>query len=150
MKTLNQYNVASYARQLLNQHGLYGWTFGFDRAKRRAGKCSYRHQMITISYYFVMRNNDAEIKDVLLHEIAHALAPGHGHDIHWKNVCRRIGVNPERCYDSDKVDMPKGKYSATCGCCRKTYYKHRRSRYGMDAFHCKKCGPIQGKLIFAA
>ncbi len=149
MKTLNQYNTASYARQLMNQHGLGHWTFEYDRAKRRAGCCKHRRQTITLSYHFVCRNSDDEIKDTILHEIAHALAgPKVGHGPAWKAICRRIGAKPVRCYDSAKVDMPKGRYKAVCGGCQKVFHRHRRPRVGRWSY-CLACGPERGRLAFA-
>lgn len=150
MKTLDQYNTPTLARQLMNEHGLGHWVFSYDRAKRRAGRCSYRKQLITLSINFVIRNNDEEIKDTILHEIAHALAgPGTGHGPKWKAVCRQIGAKPVRCYDSEKVDMPKGRYKAVCGGCQKAFHRHRRpKRSGFR--YCTACGPERGLLTFRA
>lgn len=150
MKTLDQWSTSRLARQLLDQHGLTGWKFAYDRAKRRAGCCKHRTQTVSLSINFVIRNNDDEIKDTLLHEIAHALAgPGHGHDAYWKNICRKIGAKPVRCYDSNEVSMPKGRYKAVCGGCQKVFHRHRRpKRSGFR--YCPACGPERGLLCFRA
>ena len=60
-------------------------------------------------------NTIEESKDVVLHEIAHALTgPGHGHDWAWKQKCVLVGARPERCYTSElhggTVKTTKGKY----------------------------------------
>lgn len=151
MKTLNQWNTSTLARNLMTEHGLIaaGWKFGYDRAKRRAGCCHQRTKTITLSIHYVIRNNDDEIKDTILHEIAHALAgPGHGHSAYWKSICRKIGAKPVRCYNSDVVSMPKGRYQATCDGCQKTFHKHRKPR--RPGHYCKACGPDRGKLLFVA
>ena len=148
MKTLDQSNTATLARQLMAQHGVPSdWTFGYDRAKRRAGRCCYRKKAITLSIHLVARNSDEEIKDCLLHEIAHCLAgPGTHHGPDWKAVCRRVGAKPVRCYNINLVDMPKGRYRATCGGCQKTYYRHRFPR--CSYYYCTICGPGRGRLLF--
>lgn len=148
MKTLNQWNTSTLARTLMNQHGLGHWAFGYDRAKRRAGCCKHRIQTITLSIHYVIRNDDDEIKDTILHEIAHALAgPGAGHGHKWKAICRQIGAKPVRCYDSNRVNMPKGRYKATCGGCKKEFHRHRRVRPNSFRY-CTACGPERGLLSF--
>lgn len=41
--------------------------------------------------WFLDNNTEDEIMETLLHEIAHALTPGHGHDRVWKAKCIEIG-----------------------------------------------------------
>jgi predicted SprT family Zn-dependent metalloprotease len=147
MKTINQYNVSVFARELMNQHGLGDWVFQFDRAKRRAGLCTHRDKIISLSYIFVLRNDDGEIKECILHEIAHALAgPGIGHGPVWRQICRQIGCRPVRCYDSAKVDMPVGRYLAVCPGCQREFRRHRRPRCQR---YCRRCGPERGLLRFS-
>ena len=144
MKT---YEVAPIARELMNQHGLVQWTFQFDRAKRRAGLCQHRRQTISISVNYVHRNTIEDIKDTILHEIAHALVgPGHGHNRTWKLMCVKIGAKPQRCC-GEHVDMPKGHWQALCKGCKKVFHKHRRPKY-MTGTYCRKCGPVMGDLVW--
>lgn len=138
--------AATIARQMMNQHGLYDWTFGWDRAKRRAGACHYHRKQITLSHHHVSMNQENEVRDTILHEIAHALAgPGTGHGWQWRQVCRRIGAKPVRCYDSATVAMPKGKWRAVCGGCNKAFHKHRRPK---RQYSCRGCGRERGRLDF--
>ena len=68
------------------------WTFGFDNAKRRAGLCNYTDRRITVSRYLAAKFDDDEIHQVLLHEVAHALAgPAAAHGPAWKAIARDIG-----------------------------------------------------------
>ena len=139
--------AASLARTLMNEHGLGHWTFQFDRAKRRAGSCSHRRQTITLSPHYVLNNSDEDIKDTILHEIAHALAgPRQGHNKVWKAVCIRIGARPVRCY-GDHVEMPKGQWRATCKSCKKEFHHHRRPKY-ITGKYCRRCGPNNGALFY--
>ena len=146
-------DVPHIAQYLLKQHGLsqQGWTFRWDHAKRRAGRCSYSRKTITLSRHFAELNVTdrlGEIIDTILHEIAHALAPWHGHDDEWKSVCLKVGARPERCYDSEVVSMPDGEWSATCGGCGRRFSRHRQLRTNKWVY-CRRCGPKVGRLTYA-
>ncbi|MEJ6488430.1 SprT-like domain-containing protein [Leucobacter sp. USCH14] len=68
------------------------WTFAFDNAKRRAGLCNYTDRRITVSRYLAEKFEDDEIHQVLLHEVAHALAgPDAAHGARWKAIAQQIG-----------------------------------------------------------
>ena len=139
-------DTVTLARALMNYHGLGHWLFQFDRAKRRAGCCKYSRSMITLSIYYVSRNGEEDVRDTILHEIAHALAgPGTGHGRIWKLKCLEIGARPVRCYSRD-VDMPEGRYSATCGGCQRKFVRHRRRK---RTLYCSACGPEIGRLSFS-
>lgn len=142
--------VKAFAQECFNILGMSGWTFGFDRARRRAGCCRYyaKGGVITLSVHYLYRNAGKweEITDTILHECAHALVgPDHGHDAVWQAKCIEIGCKPVRCYDSEEVDMPKGNWQATCPGCRRTFHRHRRTR---TKLHCRACGPQRGQLTF--
>ena len=64
------------ALRLMRHHNLLPtWKFEFDRSKVRFGKCSYGSKTISLSRHLVELNADVEVRDTILHEIAHALAP---------------------------------------------------------------------------
>lgn len=124
--------------ELLAAHGLAGWRMGFDRARTRAGKCDYKNRVITLSGYYVFRADPADIRDTLLHEIAHALVgPKHGHDAVWAAKARAIGCSAMRCHS---LEFTRGRWLVRCpnGCF--SAERHRR-RANMV---CKKCrAPIE-------
>jgi predicted SprT family Zn-dependent metalloprotease len=102
------------AEQLLGQHGLSQWRIQFDRAKRRAGVCRHRDRTIGLSAPLTELHSIEEVRETILHEIAHALAgPQHGHDEHWRRVALSIGSTGERCLD---VDSPQvhAPWAGTC------------------------------------
>jgi predicted SprT family Zn-dependent metalloprotease len=141
------------ALSLMAEHGLSAWLFRFNKNLRRAGVCFYpgrtRPGRIELSVHFVQLNTEADIRDTILHEIAHALTgPHHGHDDLWKATCVRIGARPERCYDSDQIVMPRGKWIGECQGCRKKYFRHRRPRT-LVGWHCRGCGKERGPLVWS-
>lgn len=78
------------------------WSFGFDHAKRRAGLCNYTERRITVSRYLAEKFEDDEIHQVLLHEVAHALAGASaGHGPRWKRIAAEIGYVGGRTHDGD-------------------------------------------------
>ena len=136
------------AIELMAKHGLSGWTFSFDKSKRRAGVCFHPHNgtpgRIALSVHYTENNTREEILDTILHEIAHALCgPGKGHGEAWKAKCRQVGARPIRCYDSQTVNMPVGRWQAQCAGCGSRFYRHRRPKH-MTGWSCRKCGPTNG------
>lgn len=137
--------VRRLALQLMAAHGLAGWRFAFNRRKQTMGLCVYGRRTIELSIYFVERNSDDEVRDTILHEIAHALVGhAHGHDRVWKRKCIEIGARPLRCGDAD---MPAGRWQARCAGCGKHFDRHRRPKRGRRWF-CSTCGPELGKLAW--
>ena len=90
---LHPHDAAQLARSLMIQHGLSGWAFRFDHARRRFGSCRYGEKTITLSRPLTLLNDDGQVRDTVLHEIAHALCPGDGHGPNWKAACRRLGAD---------------------------------------------------------
>jgi len=126
------------ARRLIDEQGLTDWQFGFDRARRRFGCCRPRQKLITLSRPLTELNDLAEVRDTLLHEIAHALSPG-GHTAAWRRVCIAIGAQPRRCFSSTMVKLPEIKWShhyvATCIC----PVQHVRKRKPTLKYVCRGC-----------
>lgn len=126
------------ARHLMDEHGLHAWSFGFDNAKRRCGQCNYTKRLITLSRYYVGMNDEREVRDTILHEIAHALTgPGHGHGPKWKSTARKIGATPNRCADAS-VSMPPAPWELLCTEGHSLGPRHRRYRH-MDMNVCGRC-----------
>lgn len=84
--------VRQLAHELMQLHGLLGWHFGFDRARTRAGLCNYQLQRISLSSHYVLISSIEDARQVLLHEIAHALVGKvHGHGKIWRAKASSIG-----------------------------------------------------------
>ena len=117
------------AIQLMDKHGLLdtGWHFEFDNAKRRFGVCKYGMKRIGLSKHLTELNDEARVKNTILHEIAHALV-GHknGHNWVWRSKAIEIGCDGERCYNNREVATPEAKYEAVCVGCGHVHKKHKR------------------------
>ena len=81
------------------------WTFGFDHARTRAGLCDYQAKRITVSRHLAARYEDDEIHQVLLHEVAHAVAGSRaGHGLKWKAIAKDLGYEGKRLHDGAIAD----------------------------------------------
>lgn len=101
-------------RELLDHHGLQDWVIQLDRAKTRAGVCRPRTRTISLSGHLTRLHPEAEVRDTILHEIAHALVGArHGHDAVWRAKALEIGCSGERC---SSVDAPRldGPWAGVC------------------------------------
>lgn len=104
------------ALKLMTNHGLATWNFEFDNAKRRLGLCRYDLKIISLSTPLALLNNEVEVRNTILHEIAHALlGKGHGHNRLWQSKAVSIGCNGERC-SSGTIEM-KRTWQAACERC---------------------------------
>lgn len=145
------------AKQLLNQHGLDTFLVKFDNAKRRFGLCRNEKKVISISLPLLNLNDEARVRDVILHEIAHALHYNkyerrslflrRSRQVHgetWKEIARSIGCNGLRCYSVVKaqgslapVQKPPARFIYQCPECMKISETHRHSNSACGVC-CKK------------
>lgn len=124
------------AHDLLRAHRLDGWRFRFDHAKRRLGCCHYGRRTISLSLPLVRLNDEAVVRDTLLHEIAHALTPGAGHGPAWRRQAAALGAVPRRCADADEVALPPAPFALVCDGCGARLPRYRRPR---RALVCRSC-----------
>jgi predicted SprT family Zn-dependent metalloprotease len=86
------------ALALMAEHGLHDWRLVIDSAKTRAGVCRFARREIGLSRHLTVLHSEAEVRDTVLHEIAHALVgPEHRHDAVWRATAVRLGCSGERC-----------------------------------------------------
>lgn len=125
------------AVDLVREHGLDGWRVGFDTAKRRAGVCDYRRRRISLSAPLTRLHAEEEVRDTVLHEIAHALA-GHaaGHGPLWQATARRIGCTATRCVPGDAPRVP-GEWVGVCP----AGHVVERYRRPERVLACQQCSP---------
>ncbi len=102
------------AETLLLQHKLPDWSFAFDQAKTRFGQCDHRRRRITLSRYLSATGSNEEVEQVILHEIAHALAGSReGHGKTWLRIARSLGYRGGRTH-SAQVPIEHAKWLGTC------------------------------------
>tara|TARA_R110000868_G_scaffold365756_2_gene628655 strand:- start:724 stop:1272 length:549 start_codon:yes stop_codon:yes gene_type:complete len=102
-----------------------GYRHQFDNAVKRFGVCRRGRggKIISLSRPLSSLNvdkMDTVIKDVILHELAHAFAfeiygqRAWNHGTLWKHTARAIGADDSRCYEDGEVQGVKPKYTMTC------------------------------------
>lgn len=127
--------VRIWGEALIRLHLDDSWSFDFDNAKRRAGQCDYTKKRITVSRYLAARFEDDEIHQVLLHEVAHALA-GHkaAHGSVWKSIAQELGYDGGVTHHGETA-VELAPWVGTCPAGHITYRHRRPTR----ATSCAKC-----------
>ncbi len=134
-------SISRTAKELIDVHGLDGWRFRFDHSTRRAGCCNYRDRLITLSINLAIHGSEADIRDTILHEIAHALVGRkHNHDAVWAAMAREIGCSGERTHRLEFAP-PRWKVRCENNCWSQTAQRRNRRLV------CRRCG---GQLIYSA
>lgn len=131
------------ARKLMRVFGLGDWRLTWDNSKRRAGTCLRGGDRIVLSKPVVECNDEGGVKEIVLHEIAHALTNG-GHGPQWSAVAKSIG-----CSGSTRpaIQWPRGQWVLICERCEKTWTRFRRPAEGRRVA-CKACGQRAGSRGF--
>jgi predicted SprT family Zn-dependent metalloprotease len=113
------------------------WSFGFDNAKTRAGLCNYTEKRITVSRYLASRYEDDEIHQVLLHEVAHAMAGNRaGHGPRWRSIAIAIGYEGKRLHSGAIAD----ELAPWVGLCPSghAHYRYRKPTRQMSCGACSR------------
>lgn len=99
------------ARRLIAAH-LNGWTFQWARrSTSRLGTCDARKRLVLLNPLHVLHDSGDDVKDTILHEIAHALAwEAHGraawnHGPLWKAWAVKVGARPHLSKET-KIPQP--------------------------------------------
>lgn len=128
--------VRVWAEALIKMHlDSAQWRFGFDNAKRRAGLCNFTEKRITVSRYLATKFDDDEVHQILLHEVAHAMAgPRAGHGPTWKRTAAMIGYVGGRTHDGEIAH----EHAPWVGACP-AGHPHYRFRRPTREQSCGKC-----------
>lgn len=145
---MNLNTAKALALDLMGQYNLTttGWVFKFDRAVRRLGLTNYRAKTISLSEPLTLLNPDSQVRNTILHEIAHALVGSmNGHNDVWRSKAISIGCNGHR--ETNSAVRVKPRYNIVCGVCQATWAVHRRT--DMTGSWHKQCGKVSlGKLTY--
>jgi predicted SprT family Zn-dependent metalloprotease len=117
-------NATLLAKKLLDEHGLEKWKVEICSSNIIFGWCDDSKKTIGLSSKFTELNKRKDVKDTILHEIAHALLPKNNtHDNEWKFVAMLLGCSPESFFDKG-IKKPRKKHTYICKKCgrkMKTY-----------------------------
>ncbi len=128
--------VRTWAEALIRLHLDGSWSFAFDSAKTRAGLCDHGRRRISVSRYLAARFDDDAIHQVLLHEVAHALAgPRAAHGEVWRRAAHELGYVGGRTHDGP-IEIDRAKWVGVCP----GGHEHVRFRRPSRPMSCGKCG----------
>jgi len=153
---MNPLEAQHLAIELIDEHVTTDrpkWSFSWLTGVSQLGRCNYVHGYIVIqlNHRYTMLAEEKEVRDTIIHEIAHGLVgSGHGHDYVWKMKCRQLGIRPMRCAsheDKAAVELraESANYVAECATCHKKHYamKYTKNmRFGR--VHCSPCARRYG------
>lgn len=124
------------------------WSFGFDSAKTRAGLCDFRRKRITVSRHLAARFADDDIHQVLLHEVAHAIAgPRAGHGPRWKAVGLDLGYIGKRTH-SGPVAEELAPWIGRCPSGHE-HFRYRRPTRELSCARCSRRYDPAARIIWA-
>ena len=122
----------------MERHGLDDWTFVYDNARTRAGMCKYDRRQISMSRRFVAACPLDAVRDIAMHELAHALLPGEGHSQRWRELALSLGSRGTRLHP---YAFSRPKVLATCRCLTISVWRHRVTRK-LRTTRCRCCGSL--------
>lgn len=120
---MNLMNAQTLALGLMEDHGLLdlGWKFEFNNTRRQKGHCEWKivngvlTKTLRLSTHWTKVRDDADVRNTILHEIAHALAGLRaGHGALWKHYAIQVGAKPVRCTSDPEGAKAVGKYAVVC------------------------------------
>lgn len=162
---MNLQNAETIARSLMDQHGLQDYTLDMNYSmKKTMGRCNYREKIISLSTILVVLNPEPQVRNTILHEIAHGLreaergyvpyqlTPSMWHDARWTQIARSIGCDGKQFYNSPGTQLPvntgyvrpvKHPWIKTCSNCGVTGTVLRRNK----RMCCSQCVRTTGRYI---
>ena len=90
---MDRNKATSFCRDKLLEHGLKDWhvRISTDATKPFLGLCSYKDKCIILNAHHIDIHPEPDVVDTVLHEVAHALTPGYGHDDVWRTKAKELG-----------------------------------------------------------
>jgi predicted SprT family Zn-dependent metalloprotease len=131
----------------LQKYNLPTWNFRLIHSTKFLGRCAYHNQEIQIAKLHLETHTNMQIIDTILHEIAHALTPGHGHDEVWQAKCREIGALAEARADDTFAPYVKEVEVICLDCNRVVARRHRAPSKNLIHGNCRDRAH-GGKLTF--
>ena len=124
-------------KELIKKHNP-AVTFGFNRRKAAAGVTRWRGGgvRIELSKHFVNSPSVSmeEIRETVLHELAHSLTGTPKHDKRWRQCALELGCRAERTCEQ----FAEGPYCVCCRRCGTRTFIYRKPKHYRG--RCRGCG----------
>lgn len=145
---MNVLDAVKITRKELDKHGLTEVRVVVNNRLTRAfGRYRYSRlvdsdKRIELSRKLVELNDEARVTRTILHEVAHALTEGHGHDRVWKAKCIEIGGDGIARYSVIDTNIPQVSRSSKLYKlqCKDCGYSGGRYRRRMNNYRHRVCG----------
>ena len=137
--SMNTEKAFALAQKMVNDHGLAGWRIVRRNYKSTGGVTYFGTKTIGLSATLAEKWTETQLRQIVLHEIAHALVGGdHGHDKVWSAKARSIGYTGGRTHDLPTVER---RWIVSCPNHGELGRRHNRAR---STRYCAKCtNPVQ-------
>lgn len=133
------HGYATLVRKMMNEHGLSDWKIAWSRAKKTHGLCNYTTRTLTFSAVAFAHIDESEVRNTILHEIAHALAgPLAAHGWKWQQIHRQIGGTGAQYVSQTAA---KAIPVAWVGKCRNGHVNSGQHRAPLRVKACGQCSP---------
>lgn len=142
---MDAYSIRQMAQALIRENGLVGWTFSTNNNKTRVGVCKYGPKRIEVSVLLTKNMTEAQVRNVLTHEVAHALVGGgHAHDAVWARQHRALGGDGKRCQSGITLDTSDYKWKIVDGVTFKTlgHANRKGHRLASSVCTCHRVKPL--------
>jgi predicted SprT family Zn-dependent metalloprotease len=129
---------AGLVQEEMKWHGLLPcWRVVYDSARTRAGQCDFGNRTLSFSCNLVKRGTAAEMREIVLHEIAHGLAGlNHGHDHRWRRIAVRIGCTSGKRCPNFQLAKPRWLLCCSRGCWQVPRFKRSMSQLKQKCTEC--------------
>ncbi len=135
------------AFELMSDYGLWYWRFKFDKSKMRFGLCDERTKEISLSEPLVLLNNEEVVKNVILHEIAHALVGcKHKHNSIFQEKAKKLGCEYIYRYSSENIVRVPKNVVAKCPNCNFIFKRYRKPNGRRACGKCKEL-PFEKRIL---
>ena len=89
-----KHRIKHFGDTYLYENNIKDWKFVIEEMDNHiAGLCVHDKKTIIINLRSLYLINGKQLKNLMLHEIAHALTPNHGHDQQWIDKAIEIGCD---------------------------------------------------------
>lgn len=124
------------ATTMLREHGLADWIIELRAYRSTGGVTYFDTRKIGLSRLLLPKWDEDQVRQIMLHEIAHALVgPDQNHNATWLKKAREIGYTGGRTHNLPTVEHRWNVVCPTHGIIGK---RHRRSARG-HTYRCTTC-----------